>query len=324
MSSITDTEVPLTAEGYTYHLHCDAEHLADNIILVGDPGRVDLVAAFLAPVDYRQTHREINVVTGYYHQKKITVISTGMGTDNVEIILNEIHILKEFDAKLKRWKEKTEAVRIVRLGTCGSPSSTVKVGDLAVTAYAVGLDNTCQYYNRQHTPSELVQRLTAAVQQKTSLKHIPLYGAAASVPLRAALIAAMETYNHQHKENTVGYVEGITCSASGFYGCQGRAVGRLAPHLAAPDLVEELSHVAVEDEQQQQVWRVINLEMESSALCFLSSLLGYQACSVCVVLAARHHTHDQSESVFLSEAEKELKLNAAAEIILRTLSAGES
>lgn len=339
-----DPELPLSPDGVTYHLTARSGDLADRILLVGDPGRVAVVAEHLdkGSITYTASHREINIVTGTYNGVSVSVLSTGMGTDNIEIIVNEIHVLKEYDVARKRWRARAEdgeegqegifdpsRVKIVRVGTCGSPNDEVPLGCLAITRHAVGLDNTCQYYeapaiNRSADVQEVLSKVKA-----TGLSKIQLYATRATPAVTRALVSACESFNRGNDkgpgsggDNGEGeegaarrqpYYVGTTCSASGFYGCQGRSVGRFRGRLTVPSLTEELGDLRFD--VSEGVERVANVEMETSSLCFLSNALGYQAGSICVVLARRSRT----QRAFATPAQSAEGLRNAIQIALEAI-----
>ncbi|KAG5510331.1 hypothetical protein JKF63_07659 [Porcisia hertigi] len=305
LSAEVDPDLPITPEGFTYHIACKSEDMADRIILVGDPGRVKVVGTYLDPgsIVYSASHREINIITGKYNDVPVTVLSTGMGTDNIEIVMNEVHILKEYNMQKRRWRTRIgetpadpleapfdpSSVKLIRVGTCGTPNEEVQVGCLAITQYAIGMDNTCQYYDNpavNHTAD--VQEVLAKIEQ-TSLGRVRVYATKATPAITKDLVDACEALNGKvDASEQQRYYVGATCSGSGFYGCQGRSVGRFKGHLTIPHLTEELGDLRFNVSENEQ--RVANIEMENSALCYLSNLLGYQAGTVCVVIARRSRT----------------------------------
>ncbi|KAG5510747.1 hypothetical protein GH5_06971 [Leishmania sp. Ghana 2012 LV757] len=329
-SDHVDPDLPLTPEGLTYHVSCTSEHLADRIILVGDPDRVTVVSAYLdaGSIVYEASHREIRVVTGAYRGVPVTVLSTGMGTDNIEIVMNEVHILKEYDAQKRRWRTRVgdtpvdpletsfdpSKVKLIRVGTCGTPNDEVQVGCLAITQYAIGMDNTCQYYDAPAVSRTAdVQEVLAKV-QATSLGKVQVYATKATPAITQGLVDACKALNSRADESEQQcYYVGTTCSGSGFYGCQGRSVGRFRGHLTVPRLTEELGDLLFNVSEGEQ--RVANIEMESSALCYLSNLLGYQAGAVCVVVARRSR-HDRA---FATPAQLKTALSNAIKTALETL-----
>ena len=277
-----NTEVPISADGLVYHINARGADIADNILLVGDPGRVAFVAGFFdaGSVRFKTANREIATMTGTYKGVPVTAMSTGMGTDNVEIVLTEIHILKEYDYKTGRWTG-PKKVNLIRCGTCGSPQADVTVGSLAVTHLGIGMDNTGRYYHdrllRQSANGDLlknkdVQELARSVNSQP-LGQMPPYFTTAHPDVTGTL-------QRLGRGRSRPVVVGHTASASGFYACQGRKVGRLSD-IRFPDLPAMLTKVRAAGRP------VVNIEMECSALCHISHILGYRAGCVCVVLAAR-------------------------------------
>ena len=288
--SAVNPEVPIDPKtGVVYHLACTAKDLADRIILVGDPFRVPIVAESFDKnsVTFDGLHREIRIITGKYKGTPVTVLSTGMGTDNCEIVVNEIHVLKEYDIETKQWRKSPPDVRLIRVGTCGSPRPEFKIGTLAVTQHSIGLDNTCQWYNVPKAGSKAAWPASVAALQKVLNgsgfgKLNPCYAAKAHPSVTKELLASGASTCGKRRST----VSGTTASASGFYGNQGRAVGRFTGTLKVPDLVDQLSALTHNGGE-----KVANIEMETSSICFLSNLLGYRAGAVCAVIATRAGTH---------------------------------
>lgn len=306
-----DPDLPLSPEGSTYHLSCTYKDLAECIILVGDPGRVKTVSEYFdkGSISFESSHREINIATGTYKGKRVSVVSTGMGTDNVEIVVNEIHVLKEYNVEKRAWRrrvkdEKNKAdsddeplfdpssIKLIRVGTCGTPRDDVQLGSLAITRYGIGLDNTAQYYlppdEIQNSPG--VQEILKQMKEHTTVgKHVQIYATKSAPQLTSALVAAVEAFNAENSTSPQPFVVGTTCSCSGFYGCQGRTVGRFCGNLRAPKLMEELGALRFAVPEGEE--KVVNLEMENSSLCSLSNILGYQAGTICPVVACRSATN---------------------------------
>lgn len=306
-----DPDLPLSPEGSTYHLSCTSKDLAERIILVGDPGRVKVVADYFdkGSISFESAHREINIATGTYKGKRVSCVSTGMGTDNVEIVVNEIHVLKEYDVEKRGWRPRLGAVnakvesagaplfdpssiKLIRVGTCGTPRDDVELGSLAITRYGIGLDNTAQYYlpaeEIQNSPG--VQEVLKQVKEQTTLgKHIQIYATKAAPQITNGLVAAAEAFNKDHAASPQGFFVGTTCSSSGFYGCQGRAVGHFVGKLRVPELMKELGALRFSVPEGEE--KVGNMEMENSSLCFLSNILGYQGGTICPVVARRSATN---------------------------------
>jgi uridine phosphorylase len=295
-----DSEVPIDpVTGIVYHLACAAKDIADRFIFVGDPGRVPVVAERFdkGSIIFSGMHREIAVITGTYNGVPVTVLSTGMGTDNCEIILNEIHVLKEYDLKSATWTTTRPNIRIIRVGTSGSPNPDVELTALAVSRHSIGMDNTCKYYKMPEgfhpaSVADLEKRANA-----TALGAVGVYATKASEEVTAALAAAYEKNAAVKGRRSMAI--GTTASGSGFYGCQGRTVGRFKGLLTVPNLVDELATIRlpVKEAEGKKVLggkaeeRVVNIEMENSAICFLSRILGYKAGTVCCVVAKRAGDH---------------------------------
>eukprot|EP01061_Rhynchopus_euleeides_P016846 TRINITY_DN28189_c0_g1_i1.p1 TRINITY_DN28189_c0_g1~~TRINITY_DN28189_c0_g1_i1.p1 ORF type:complete len:356 (+),score=112.59 TRINITY_DN28189_c0_g1_i1:118-1068(+) len=277
-----NTEVPISADGLVYHIHARAQDIADNVILVGDPGRVDFVASFFdaGSVRFTKQNREIRTVTGVFRGMPVTAMSTGMGCDNVEIVVTELHILKEFDVSTRTWGAK-RPLNLIRCGTCGCPQEGVPAGALAVTHLGIGLDNTGRYYsdallaksdNGPLLQQPGVQEMTQAL-ARVPLGSMPPYVTTAHPDITNTL----EALGKRLKRDVV---VGHTASGSGFYACQGRKVGRLSD-IKYPDLTDQLASLSASGR------KVVNIEMENSALCHISHALGYRAGTICVVVATR-------------------------------------
>lgn len=329
-----DPNLPLSEDGMTYHLTCKSGDLADRIVLVGDPARVKTVASYFdkGSITFESSHREINAVTGAYKGERMTVISTGMGTDNVEIIMNEIHILKEYDVSNRRWKRRTteassdvdkkdlfdpSSIKIIRVGTCGCPRDDVPLASLAITRHGIGMDNTCQYYLPPsiNSTSDLKEVYEKVKNNTTLGKNIQFYVTRAAPSITNGLVAACEDYNLKNPMKYQPYVVGTTCSGSGFYGCQGRAVGRFTDKLVAPNLMKELGALSFDTSEGKEV--VSCVEMENSSLCYLSAVLGYEAGTVCAVVARRN----EKNPAFSTPEETSGALSAAITVTLDTLAA---
>jgi uridine phosphorylase len=281
----------VTPDGVVYHLACKATDIADKFILVGDPGRVPVVAERFdkGSVSFDGTHREIRVMTGTYKGTPVTVLSTGMGTDNVEIVINEIHALKEYNVQTGEWLSDKERpagkIHLIRVGTCGCPRADVAVGTLAITQHGLGMDNTCQYYVSPYKPTTSETNLLKAA-TATGLGKVGVYTTCAHADVTAALVAAAAAFNNANSSAPQPTIVGTTASGSGFYGCQGRAVGRFRGRLAVPNLVDDLGGISFKSTGGRQE-TVVNIEMENSAVCFLSKCLDYKAGTVCAIVARR-------------------------------------
>eukprot|EP00659_Diplonema_papillatum_P001983 gene1983-3023_t len=273
-----NTEVPISSDGVVYHINARSADIADNILLVGDPGRVPFVASMFdkGSVRFEGMNREIRTMTGTYQGLPVTAMSTGMGTDNVEIVMTEIHILKEFNVGTKKWSTTPPQVNVIRCGTCGCPQADVDVGSLAITFGGIGLDNTGKYYQDsllRGLPNDATLKELRDSINKTELKEVQPY-------LNLAHPTVSGTLNSLAQQRKRKAVLGFTASAPGFYASQGRRVGRLS--AIRYDVPAALQKVRGGGK------RVVNIEMECSALCHLGHMLGYRCGAVCVVLANRY------------------------------------
>lgn len=261
---IEPSELVLNPDGSIYHLALRPEQLGDTVLVVGDQGRVERVSSRFERIEHRVQNREFVSHTGELRGHRITALSTGIGTDNIDIVLNELDALVNIDLAARTPRAQRKSLRIIRLGTCGSLQEDIPVDSRIVSAYGVGLDNVLHYY--AHEPEDRELRLLNALLGHTEWPdNLPYpYVAAGDKDLIARL-------GHN---NTVG----ITITAGGFYGPQGRQL-RLPPSVDG--LNERLSSFAHDG------LRATNYEMETSALYGLGALLGHRACTVCAVVANR-------------------------------------
>jgi len=276
-----DSDLITVQNGRVYHLRLLKKQLARNIIVCGDPDRVDLVAEYFDPgsLTHSGQNREFSVRTGAYKGRPVTVIGTGIGTDNMEIALIEAYVLNEFNPDTNTREEKSGGLTVIRVGTCGTPHRDIKVGSLAISAYAVGLDATGLFYDlpagRLQETTRLIEKeaekiIEAVVPETARFKgRIFPYASEASPEVAAALV----------RQARGDHVAGITLTAPGFFAPQGRAVTGLPP--TAPGLLDGLAALRV------QGWRVVNIEMETSLLFHLAQLMDYRAGAVCAVIANR-------------------------------------
>lgn len=314
-----NAEIPINEQGVVYHIKSKPEYISNKIILVGDPDRVNFVSHFFDSnsLEWKYENREIKTMTGKYKGERVTVLSTGMGTDNIEIIINELHILKEYNFKTSRWNNNfnPKDVILIRVGTCGSPQE-IPVGSLAITKFAIGLDNTCRYYTNISTNNSMkdfmeISELREIVNQ-TPLGELGAYASKADSIITEILIKKADICAPNRLKQV-----GITASASGFFACQGRAIGRFEQRMRFPNLINILANVKFTNEENnlKVTNYIINLEMETSALCFLSSLLGYRAGSICAVVSNR----SGDRKCFLPPNEIEATVQDAVLIALETV-----
>lgn len=261
---ISASELIINPRGAVYHLDLRPEELADTIITVGDPDRVANVSKYFDQIEHKSAHREFITHTGYIGSKRISVMSTGIGPDNIDIALNEVDALVNIDFETRCIKETKQSVSVIRLGTCGSLQGEVGVDQLVAGTHGLGVDNLLHFYQPNNNPEELA--ILAAFEQHTNIQahHIKPYISSASAGLL--------------KHFTEGYNHGITVTCPGFYGPQGRIL-RLP--LRMPNLVDQMTSFRYGNHH------IANFEMETSAIYGLCNLLGHQCLSINVIVANR-------------------------------------
>ncbi|MBR0298203.1 MAG: nucleoside phosphorylase [Bacteroidales bacterium] len=262
---IPESELIINADGSAFHIHIKPEELADNVILVGDPGRVDMVASFMTDIEFRHESREFVSTTGKYNGKRITVLSTGIGPDNIDIVATELDALANVDFKTREVKPEHRRLSILRIGTCGAIQPDIPIGSCILSHISIGLDGLLNWYaNREN--------VTIPDMEEAFKKHV---GWDKYLP-SPYFIKASDKMIEKFKDVTV---KGVTLCAGGFYGPQGRVV-RLP--LAMPDMVSKFESFRFGE------WRITNFEMEGSALAGLARQLGHDAVTLCCAIANRH------------------------------------
>ena len=256
------SELVLAPNGKLYHIHLDSSTLADKVLLVGDPGRVEMFKDIFETVEYESSNREMHALTGTYHGTRMTALSTGMGCDNIDIVMTELDAALRVEAG--EWKgESDRHLEVVRIGTSGSLQEEIDCGSHVAAAYAIGLDGLMNYYQ------EWVPPLPAMDQQ--FMIHMGLNR-------RLAMPYSVQGSSRLLGRVAIDMHHGITATAPGFYGPQGRTI-RL--HPAINELNEKLATFRWNDTP------VTNLEMETSAIYGFSHLLGHEALTVCLIIANR-------------------------------------
>lgn len=263
------SELILTPEGAVYHLRLHPGEVAPKILLVGDPGRVEKVARRFSHREFTRSQREFYTITGTYAGERLTVISTGIGTDNIDITLSELDALFNLDFVHRRPVAQVQPLKLLRLGTCGSMQPDLPLGSLVHSRYAIGGDGVMAYYRLPAHPATAALAAAWAAYPPVASLDIPHYFAAADTGLDQLIARAFPSIRG-----------GITFTAAGFYGPQGRALGRIP--LAYPDLPERLAGLRLPDGS-----RVLNMEMESAAILAFGTALGHQAGTLATVLANR-------------------------------------
>lgn len=258
---IASSELIIREDGSAFHLALRPEQLAEKVILVGDPGRVDMVAQHFDKKESEVQNREFHSITGFYYGKRITVLSTGIGTDNIDIVLNELDALKNIDFNTREIKLDLKSLTIVRIGTCGGLQETTPIGTYIASEKSIGIDGVLNYYEGRDSVCDLEteKRFVNSTQWNKD---------------KARPYVALADKNLLERISGDDMVRGMTISAPGFYGPQGRVL-RLG--IDDKDVNDKIRRFGV-----------LNYEMEGSLIAGLSSLLGHKALTVCCVIANRY------------------------------------
>ncbi len=263
MQPISDTDLILNPDGSIYHLNLLPEDIAETVITVGDPDRVGEVSKYFDRIDLKKGKREFITHTGWIGNKRITVISTGIGTDNIDIVLNELDALVNIDFDTRLIKEKLTSLNIIRIGTSGSLHADIPVNCILVSGYGLGFDALMNYYAYGLNPSE--RELQSILDTHFyALKTVSPYLTSASLSLKEKI--------------GFGLPFGVTATAPGFYAPQGRQVRAKS---AVPDFLNYLQSFELGDQ------RITNIEMETAGIYALAKVLGHEALSVNAILANR-------------------------------------
>lgn len=265
MKYFAESELIINPDGSIFHLHVKPEQLADKIILVGDPGRVALVASHFETMECEVESREFKTITGTYKGKHITVQSTGIGCDNIDIVVNEMDALANIDFKTRHEKETFKQLTFVRIGTCGGLQPYTPVGTFVASVKSIGFDGLLNFYAGRNDVCDL--ELEEAF--KKHMNWSPLLSAPYVIDGDKELVDRIAGED---------MVRGITIACGGFFGPQGR---ELRIPLADPHQNEKVESFVYGD------LRITNFEMESSALAGLSALMGHKAMTCCMVIANR-------------------------------------
>ena len=264
MRTIPSSELIINADGSIFHLHLRPEQLADVVILVGDPGRVAMIAEYFDEKECEVANREFLTVTGTYKGKRMTVMSTGIGIGNIDICVTELDALANIDFETRQVKPEFRQLTLVRLGTSGAIQRDIEVGEVVFARTSLGFDGLLSYYAGRDSVCDLAL-------EKAFEEHTAWYS---KLPAPYFVNASQELFDH-FKDSVR---EGITIAAPGFYAPQGRHV-RLEPH----DLKLNEKIEAFEFEGR----RITNFEMEGSALAGLAALMGHRAATICTIIAQR-------------------------------------
>ncbi len=262
-----ESELIINADGSIFHLHVKPEQLADKIILVGDPGRVALVASHFETKECDVESREFHTITGTFKGKRIMVTSTGIGCDNIDIVMNEIDALANIDFKTREEKEQIRQLEIVRIGTCGGLQPYTPVGTYICSEKSVGFDGLLNFYEGRNAVCDLAM-------ERALLNHLGWSGNMCA-PAPYVIDADKELVERISNKDMV---RGVTVACGGFFGPQGR---QLRIPLTDPRQNEKIESF------EYNGYRITNFEMESSALAGLARLMGHKATTCCMVIANR-------------------------------------
>jgi uridine phosphorylase len=264
MHQIPESELILNTDGSVYHLNLLPQDISNIIINVGDPDRVSKVSAFFDTIEIKKQKREFVTHTGFYKGKRITVISTGIGTDNIDIVYNELDALVNIDLKTRTIKQTLTPLHLIRIGTSGALQADIPVDSFVFSSFGIGLDGLLNFYKYSNTEEEK-EIINAFRLHYPNECRLPLsYLTKCSTKMEEIL--------------SEGMIKGLTASCSGFYAPQGRV---LRYDLARTDMIEKLSSF------RHGQHRVTNFEMETGAMYGLAKLLGHHCCAVNVIVANR-------------------------------------
>ena len=270
---IPSSELIINEDGSIFHLHVRPEQLADRIILVGDPGRVQTVAAHFDRLECDIQSREFHTMTGWYQGKRISVVSTGIGCDNIDIVMTELDALANIDFKTRTVKDELKSLTVVRIGTCGGLQPFTPTGCFIASVKSIGFDGLLNYYDGRNQVCDLEL-------EEAFKKHMDWS------PLKAAPYVAIANAELVDQIAQDDMVRGITIACGGFYGPQGR---QLRLRIQDPDQNKKVEAFQYGDLHN------CNFEMESSAVAGMGSLLGHRAMTCCMVIANRYTTEMNTE-----------------------------
>jgi uridine phosphorylase len=262
---IAESELIINADGSAFHIHLRPEELADRIFLVGDQDRVDFFKEYLTDIECEHSSREFHALTGRYKGVRMTALSTGIGTDNIDIVMTELDALANVDFATREAKPEHRSLKILRIGTSGSIQPDIPLGANIFSHYSVGCDGLLNWYADRDSISDPLMEQAFKRHVRWN-RHLP---DPYFVKAGADIIRRFEDCT----------VKGMTISASGFYGPQGRVI---RVPLAMPDMVRDFESFRYGD------WRITNFEMEGSAIAGLARHMGDEAGTVCCVIANRH------------------------------------
>ena len=265
MRQIPESELIINSDGSIFHLHLKPEQLADRIILVGDPARVPLIGEYLDNKECELSNREFYTITGSYHSKRISIISHGIGCDNIDIVINELDALANIDFRTRTIKPEFKQLTMVRIGTSGGLQPFVPVGTCVAAEKSIGLDGVLYFYAGHEKVRDMLYESELIHQLDWKIDRLLPY-----------VVSADPSLIDQITSNDI--LRGTTIAANGFYGPQGREIRLL---LSDPSLNQKIEAF------EYQGHKITNYEMESSALAGLSAMMGHKAMTVCYIIAGR-------------------------------------
>ncbi len=266
---IPESELIINGNGSVFHLHMKPEQLADNVIMMGDPGRIDILADHLSDIECRNANREFVSVTGKYKGKRVTALSHGIGPDNIDIVMTELDALANVDFKTREVKPEHRTLNILRIGTSGALHADIPLGSYVLSHISVGFDGVMNWYGNR-------EKVTIPEVEEAFKKHMNWPDVLPS----PYFVKASPKIIDLMKDITI---KGATISAPGFYGPQGRMV-RIP--LAMPHMIEDIEKFRFSTGGED--FRITNFEMESSPLAGMAAHLGHNACTVCCIIANRY------------------------------------
>ena len=263
---IPESELIINSDGSVFHIHLKPEELADNVIMVGDPSRVDMIGEYLTDIEFRHESREFVSITGKRNGKRITALSHGIGPDNIDIVMTELDALANVDFKTREVKPVHKALNILRIGTSGALHADIPLGSYVLAHISVGFDGVMNWYGNR-------EKVTIPAVEEAFKKHMnwePTLPSPYFVKASPKIIDLMKDVT----------IKGVTISAPGFYGPQGRVV---RVPLAMPNMLSDIESFRFSEAGED--YRITNFEMESSPLAGLAAHLGHNASTVCCIIA---------------------------------------
>ena len=266
---IPESELIINSDGSVFHIHLKPEELADNVIMVGDPSRVDMIGEYLTDIEFRHASREFVSITGKRNGKRITALSHGIGPDNIDIVMTELDALANVDFETREVKPVHRALNILRIGTSGALHADIPLGSYVLAHISVGFDGVMNWYGNR-------EKVTIPAVEEAFKKHMnwePTLPSPYFVKASPKIIDLMKDVT----------IKGVTISAPGFYGPQGRVV---RVPLAMPNMLEDIESFRFSEAGED--YKITNFEMESSPLAGLAAHLGHNASTVCCIIANRY------------------------------------